>query len=95
MLSNPNRKVIKLVKQISPKTFLVGFKLESRMYDNMALENTMELFDKSRCDLVIANSISYGKYNGYIIDANKNLIAHRKSKIGISNALNKVLKERI
>ncbi|MBU0469214.1 MAG: hypothetical protein KKF78_03380 [Candidatus Omnitrophica bacterium] len=91
----PTQKIITFIKKSCPKTFLVGFKLESKMNEKLAVTKTRDLFTRSKCDLVIANSIKSGKYNGYIVDPNNNFIAHKTSKKEIANALISILKDKL
>lgn len=91
----PTKKMITLVKKICPQAFLVGFKLESKMTEQLAFSSTKDLFIKSKCDLVIANSLNHGEYQGYIVDDENDIRAHETSKKGISNALIKILKEEL
>ena len=90
----PTEKLIYVIKKISPKTTLVGFKLESQMDENIAIECTKNLFDKAGCDYVIANSVRNEKYKGYLIDKNKSVVAMTESRcdliIELINALNNV-----
>ncbi|HEY3246919.1 MAG TPA: phosphopantothenoylcysteine decarboxylase [bacterium] len=66
----PTPKAIGLVKELAPKTFLVGFKLEvdKGLADLQAI--ALEFLRKNHCDLVIANDlreIEGGKHTGYFI----------------------------
>lgn len=91
----PTKKIITLIKKKCPETFLVGFKLESKMNEKLAVSKTKDLFTKSKCDLAIANSVKNGKYTGYILGPKNNFIEHKTSKKDISKALIGILKDRL
>ena len=73
----PTPKIISLIKKISPKTFLVGFKLLDGVDKEELIEVAKNLRDKNKCDLVVANDLSTireGNHNAYIIDKEDNII---------------------
>lgn len=66
----PTPKAIALVKELAPRTFLVGFKLEVGKDPGELQQIAFEFLRKNRCDLVIANDlrqIEGGKHTGYFI----------------------------
>lgn len=66
----PTPKVIGLVKDLAPDTFLVGFKLEVGKTREELREIAYEFLRRNRCDLVIANDlreIEGGQHTGYFI----------------------------
>ncbi len=66
----PTPKVIGLVKDLAPDTFLVGFKLEVGKTKEELREIAYEFLKRNRCDLVIANDlreIEGGQHTGYFI----------------------------
>ncbi|MFT5387733.1 MAG: phosphopantothenoylcysteine decarboxylase/phosphopantothenate--cysteine ligase [Lysobacterales bacterium] len=83
----PTEKVIYKIKEINPNALLVGFKLESEMNKTVALERTQNLFEKAKCDFVIANSSTDKTYKAYLIDNNKNFIALEKTRQDIITKL--------
>ncbi len=91
----PTRKIIHLIKQMQPKTFLVGFKLESDMNKNTAVSATQELFRQGQCDLVVANTTTDQKYCGFIVDKHKNVLAQEKTRVGVSKTLLSIIKQRL
>lgn len=69
----PTPKIISIIKDISPSTFLVGFKLLDGVSKENLIEVAKKLRDKNKCDLVVANDLSnirIGKHIAYIIDKN-------------------------
>lgn len=67
----PTPKIISLIKNLSPTTFLVGFKLLDGVSKDELINVAKKLRDKNRCDLVVANDLSTirdGKHTAYIID---------------------------
>jgi phosphopantothenoylcysteine synthetase/decarboxylase len=85
----PTEKLIDVVKRLAPKTFLVGFKLESSL--QTAIADARKLFTDSGCDLVVANAKVKG-YQGVIIDADGNTLAKANNKSGIASNLVRILK---
>ena len=67
----PTPKIISIIKDLSPTTFLVGFKLLDDVSKNELISVAKQLRDKNNCDLVVANdlsSIRNGNHTGFIID---------------------------
>ena len=91
----PTKKPINLIKKLSPDSYLVGFKLESNLTKTLANKKSEGLFQKANCDLVVANYSKGNKYSGYILNRNKNILAHETSRQGISRGLIKILKQTI
>lgn len=72
----PTPKIISLIKKLSPKTFLVGFKLLDGVDKEELIEVAKNLRDKNKCDLVVANDLSTireGNHTAYIIDTKDNI----------------------
>lgn len=63
-------KIISMIKDISPNTFLVGFKLLDNVSENQLLDVATKLKDKNKCDIVVANdlkNIRNGNHKAFII----------------------------
>ncbi len=74
----PTPKVISLIKDISPSTYLIGFKLLDHVSKEELLAVAKKLRDKNRCDLVVANdlsSIRNGEHIAYIIDKKDDVVS--------------------
>ena len=72
----PTPKIISLIKNLSPSTFLVGFKLLDGVGKERLIKVAKKLRDKNKCDLVVANDLSNirsGNHIAYIIDKNDNV----------------------
>ena len=91
----PTEKIIEKIKKLNPKTFLVGFKLESRMEKKMILLKAQNLIKKANCDLVVANCLSGKNYMAYIIDTERNILAQMTTKQEIAKNLANILREKI
>lgn len=89
----PTRKIITMIKRVSPKSFLVGFKLESKMTPTIARQVSIKLFSMAKCDLVVANSLTGNKYNAFIIDKIGNILAKADSKENITENLVKIIRK--
>lgn len=73
MMLKRTPKIIDLIKETSPQTVLVGFKLLSGVNREMLIETAYQLLKRSRCDFVLANdtdTIKAGKHTGYLVDKN-------------------------
>lgn len=70
-----NKKLISLVKKLSPFTFLVGLKLLNDVNENILFDVGFELLRENRCNLVFANDLSHikaGNHDGLLIFPEKN-----------------------
>lgn len=78
-------KIISIIKNLSPSTYLVGFKLLDGVSKKELIEVAKKLRNKNKCDLVVANdlaTIRNGEHIGYIIDKNNKVEeAHGKNDI--------------
>lgn len=81
----PTLKIISIIKNLSPSTYLVGFKLLDGVSKEELIEVAKELRNKNKCDLVVANdleTIRNGEHIGYIVDTNNEIEeAHGKDDI--------------
>ena len=85
----PTPKIISLIKKLSPKTYLVGFKLLDNVSKDLLINVAKNLRDKNHCDLVVANDLNNirdGKHLAYIID-NNDAIEEAYSKDDIAKKL--------
>lgn len=70
-----NKKIISMIKNLSPYTFLVGFKLMNDVVDGELIETGFNLLRENRCNLVFANDLSHikaGNHDGYLVYPEKN-----------------------
>jgi phosphopantothenoylcysteine synthetase/decarboxylase len=88
-------KLINRIKKISPKTFLVGFKLESDFDDLSVVEEAKKLFSDARCDLVVANFFGAKGYEAFILDRKNTLLGKVKGKQELAGHLVSLLKDRL
>ena len=81
----PTPKIINIIKNISPNTYLVGFKLLDNVSDEELISVACKLKVKNKCDLVVANDLSNirnGKHKAFIIkDEYSYIIANDKKDI--------------
>ncbi len=66
-------KVISIIKDISPMTFLVGFKLLDGVSKDELISVASKLMEKNHCNMVVANDLSNirsGNHLGYLISEN-------------------------
>lgn len=77
LVLKPTPKIISLIKEESPLTYLVGFKLLDDVSRPELIEVAKRLRDKNNCDLVVANDledIRNGEHKAYIIDKEDNIV---------------------
>ena len=71
-------KIISLIKDISPNTYLVGFKLLDNVSEENLINTAINLKDKNNCNLVVANdleNIRKENHKAFIIKTSDNYIA--------------------
>lgn len=88
IMLKPTPKIISLIKELSPKTFLVGFKLLDGVKENELIQVATKLRDKNHCDLVVANDLSNirkGQHKAFIID--------KKNEVTIANGKEDIAKK--
>jgi len=90
----PTPKLIRQIKKTAPKTFLVGFKLESSSKKTILRTHAAKLIRAAGCDLIVANSLKSG-YRAYLIDKNAAILAAADSKTKAASQLVNILKGRI
>lgn len=83
------KKVIPLIKQNNPNTFLVGFKLLRDVTESELISVANHMAEKTGCDLVLANqlsAISESNHQGILIK-NGEIIARPVGKKEIANVI--------
>lgn len=94
----PTPKAVKLVKDLAPDTFLVGFKLEIGKTPEELRQIAYDFLKRNRCDLVIANDlqeIEGGRHTGYFITPDGKVAQFVVGKEAIARALAEYLEERL
>lgn len=59
-------KIIKLIKKISPKSILIGFKLEYNLKKKKLIESAIDLVKESKADYIVANDYKYIEHRKYV-----------------------------
>ncbi len=86
----PTPKAIRLVKELAPDAFLVGFKLEVGKDFVELRAIALEFLKLNRCDLVIANDlreIEGGQHTGYFITPQGEIVQTASGKEAIARTL--------
>lgn len=94
----PTPKVIGLVKDLAPDTYLVGFKLEVGKQPEELRAIAYEFLKKHRCDLVVANDLSdieEGRHTGYFITPSGEVVQVAVGKDAIARDLIEYLDARL
>ena len=73
-------KLISLIKELSPRTLLVGFKLEVDAHKDQLIEAARALMERSHCDLVVANDLAP-------IEAGQEHVAYLVDESGVGDAI--------
>lgn len=91
----PTPKLIRIIKQSAPKTFLVGFKLETAVSRRSAHRKALDLFRDADCDVVVANQSTARGYKGFILDKQNTVSTGTTDRKKMSKALVRILSERL
>ncbi len=86
----PTPKAIKLVKELAPKTFLVGFKLEVDKELTELRAIALDFLTRNSCDLVVANDlrqIEAGQHIGHFITPRGEVVQVAVGKEALARAL--------
>lgn len=86
-------KVISCIKEISPETKLIGFKLLNQVTEEELLRISQNLLQKNKCELVIGNdskSFVNGRHEAIFVDKN-GIIDRAETKEEIASKLVKFL----
>jgi phosphopantothenoylcysteine decarboxylase/phosphopantothenate--cysteine ligase len=67
----PTPKIINIFKKLQPRAFLVGFKFEPGASKPRLIKEAGELIVKTRADIVVANTLTKGRYLAYLVAGNK------------------------
>ena len=89
----PTKKLIALFKKLNPRTFLVGFKLESRLAKTDLPSIAEGLYRAAGCDLIVANTATDKKYTGYLLLPDGRVVAQASSRETLARQLVSTLKE--
>ncbi|NQT83277.1 phosphopantothenate--cysteine ligase [bacterium] len=91
-------KVINLIKELSPQTILVGFKLEVGVTKDELAERARGMMGASKSDFVIANdlrTVVKGPHIAYLLDRDGNFRGPFRGKENIASALIEAVIERL
>lgn len=89
LILEPAEKIIEVIKKLSGRIFLVGFKFESGLPKPKLLSQAQKLIESARADLVVANTVDKNRYRAYIVSKSgikgpflkKELLAKNLTKI--------------
>ena len=91
-LMNNIEACLSIIKDISPHTFLVGFKLLDGVCKEKLISVGKDLMKKNNCDIVVANDLSNirnGCHKAYLLDKNDDI----STAIGKENIAKKLVKK--
>lgn len=88
-------KLIRTIKQLQPKAFLVGFKLEPVISRTSANRESRDLFRRADCDVVVVNQLTARGYKGLILDKQNTILTSAVGRGQMSKALVRILSERL
>ena len=87
-------KIIKTIRRLNPKAFLVMFKLESGISDQILFKRSATAAKSAGADLVVANIFKNKRYKGFILDHDR-LLAKADSRQELAKKLFAILKQKI
>jgi len=94
----PTPKAVHVVKELAPQTLLVAFKLEVGRSREDLVASALDLLQKNRCDLVVANDqreIEAGEHTGYFVEPSGEVVAVAEGKEAIARTLIRLVEERL
>ncbi len=90
----PTVKLIDLIRNLAPRSYLVGFKFEPDAKRSFLVSSALNLIRRSRADLIVANTSTKNKYTAYILNDNSicgPFLDKRDMKDGLINTIFKRL----
>ena len=94
----PTPKAVRLVKELAPQTLLVAFKLEVGKSREELVASALDLLQKNRAYLVVANDqreIEAGEHTGYFVEPSGEVVAVAEGKEAIARTLIRLVEERL
>jgi phosphopantothenoylcysteine synthetase/decarboxylase len=94
----PTPKAIRLVKELSPRTFLIGFKLEIGKRPEELVRIAHESLVRNGADVMVANDlaeIERGEHRGYFVEPTGQVLRVAVGKEEIARAVVELLEERL
>jgi phosphopantothenoylcysteine synthetase/decarboxylase len=88
----PTPKIIDSIKKTDKAVFLVGFKFDSGIGKNSLLKKAWRLKKRTKAELIVANTLSAGKYRAYIISG-RNQVSPFSNKFDMSKRLIELIKQ--
>ncbi len=91
-------KVIHLIRELSPETILVGFKLEVGATKEELVERARKMMSASRADFAVANdlrTVEEGRHSAYLLGREEELRGPFRGKENIARALLEAVAERL
>ncbi len=91
----PTPKVIGMVKDLSPETILVGFKLLSGVSEETLIDTARKMAEANKCDFVLANdlaNIDGQMHIGYLLDRDKTVAVYETKEAIAEGLIDTVLK---
>jgi phosphopantothenoylcysteine synthetase/decarboxylase len=91
-------KVINLIKELSPRTVLVGFKLEVGVTKGVLAERARKMMKSSKSDFVLANdlrTVEKGRHTAYLLDDEGKMRGPFKGKEEIATTLVETVSEKL
>ncbi|MFA4854411.1 MAG: phosphopantothenoylcysteine decarboxylase [Candidatus Omnitrophota bacterium] len=67
----PTPKIINCLREINPRSFLVGFKFEPDLTTKKLIKEARNLIKEAALDLAVANSARNSRYSAYLVNAKK------------------------
>ena len=94
----PAPKIIARIKTWSPKTMLVGFKLEVGLTQKELLQRARRLLKEAKADFILANQLTEGedqKHVGWLLDKKGRVIGTARGKMPLAKLIFSALEKTI
>jgi len=95
LVLKPTVKIINNIKRISPNSFLVAFKLDLDVNKKTLIKGALAVLEKSKADLIVANTFISRRYQAYIINPKGKILATAKTKKELSKKLIKTISKEL
>jgi phosphopantothenoylcysteine synthetase/decarboxylase len=87
----PTAKLIEQIKTLAPKSFLIGFKLETTQSEKIWKKKAYGVIQKANCDLVVVNSLSNG-YSACIFNKEKKVCGRCTNRTKLTQNLIRLIR---
>ena len=92
---SPTLRIVDRIKEFSPHTLLVAFKLEFGLSKNQLIGEAQRLLKRANADLAVANTFEQNRYSASVIDRKGTVLARAYSKPKLAQRLLQTIKDKL